>query len=226
MPTGAGPASGGVEPGGPDRAADAEPSGDGRSARRRRNRDRVIDALVELTEEGVEDPSVDVIAQRAGVSYRSVYRYFTDRSEMLGVATERALEWLRPAMVGASGPITPDESLEARIAAIVAARLDAHELVGEGLRSTTRRSFSNRVVHATLVDVRRTSREQIVERFGAELDRFGAGERELRLSAIDQALGLQAIDYLVDERGHGRRQVEALLRGIVRCALAAPEVGG
>ena len=41
---------------------------DGRSARRERTGDAVLDALVEFTTEGADDPSIDDIADRAGVS--------------------------------------------------------------------------------------------------------------------------------------------------------------
>ena len=64
---------------------------DGRRARRERNREAVLDALMELVKEGDDDPSVDDIAARAGVSYRSVYRYFDDRADLFDAATKRAM---------------------------------------------------------------------------------------------------------------------------------------
>ena len=83
---------------------------DGRSARRERNRDAVLDALVELTTEGLDDPSIDDIADRAGVSYRSVYRYFRDRSEMMDEATDRAVAWIKPLVIKADVFVLFDKS--------------------------------------------------------------------------------------------------------------------
>ena len=61
----------------PARAVDApEVPGDGRLARRDRNRIAVLDAAIELFAEGVLDPTPDDVATRAGISARSVYRYF------------------------------------------------------------------------------------------------------------------------------------------------------
>ena len=48
--------------------------GDGRRLRRERNRDAVIEALLDLFGEGNLQPSTDEIAVRSGVSARSLFR--------------------------------------------------------------------------------------------------------------------------------------------------------
>jgi AcrR family transcriptional regulator len=53
---------------------------------------RILDAAAELIdEEGVEAATTRAIADRAGVSYPSLYRFFTDREEILGRLLERHL---------------------------------------------------------------------------------------------------------------------------------------
>ena len=64
---------------------------DGRRARRDRNRERVVDAMLELYREGDLRPSVNTVAERSGVSHRSVFRYFDDLGELCRVAVERQL---------------------------------------------------------------------------------------------------------------------------------------
>jgi len=185
----------------------------------------VLDALVELTTEGQEDPSIDDIADRAGVSYRSVYRYFKDRSEMMDEATDRALSWLQPLLLTASGPVTPDDPLDHRIDSIVDARVEMHLQIADMVRMAMVQSFSNRKINEVFLDSRRVSRGQIADRFQAELTAFSEHECELRISAIDQSLSFQAIDYFINERQHSRDEVERYLRGAIRSALSVPEVG-
>ena len=63
-------------------AAAAPTTEDGRHARRDRNRLAVVDAMLELYVEGNLDPSSDEIAERAGLSPRSLFRYFEDLDDL------------------------------------------------------------------------------------------------------------------------------------------------
>lgn len=198
---------------------------DGRSARRERNRDAVLDALVELTTEGEDDPSIDDIADRAGVSYRSVYRYFKDRSEMMDAATDRAMAWIQPLLLNASGPVAPNDPLDHRIDSIVDARVEVYYQIADMVRQAMIQSFSNRKIDEHFRNARRLSRGQIHDRFHTELKLFTPQECELRISSIDQILSFSAIDYFVSERSHTRQELERYLRGGIRAALSVPEVG-
>ena len=198
---------------------------DGRSARRERNRDAVLDALVELTTEGSDDPSIDDIADRAGVSYRSVYRYFKDRSEMMDAATDRAMAWIQPLFVNASGFINPKDPLDHRIDAVVDARVEVYMQIADMVRAAMMQSFSNRKIHEHFQHLRLISRGQIHDRFHSELKLFTPQECELRISSIDQVLSFPAIDYIIHERKHTREELERYLRGAIRAALTVPEIG-
>lgn len=198
---------------------------DGRSARRERNRDAVLDALVELTTEGAHDPSIDDIADRAGVSYRSVYRYFKDRSEMMDAATDRAMAWIQPLLLNASGPVALNDPLDHRIDSIVDARVEVYFQIADMVRQAMIQSFSNRKIDEHFRNARRMSRRQIHDRFHSELKLFTPQECELRISSIDQVLSFLAIDYIVHERNHTREELERYLRGAIRAALTVPEIG-
>jgi AcrR family transcriptional regulator len=198
---------------------------DGRSARRERNRDAVLDALVELTTEGADDPSIDDIADRAGVSYRSVYRYFKDRSEMMDAATDRAMSWIQPLVMRAIGDAKPNDPLDHRIDAIVDARVELYFQIADMVRAAMVQSFSNRKIHEHFQNVRRISRGQVHDLFHNELKKFTPAECELRITSIDQMLSFQAVDYVMHERNHSREELERYLRGGIRAALTVPEVG-
>ncbi len=195
---------------------------DGRSARRERNRDAVLDALVALTTEGKHEPSIDEIAERAGVSYRSVYRYFDDRTEMMEAATDRALEWIQPLLVDASGPLVPADPIDMRIDSVINARVEVYFKVAEMMRQTMVQSFSNRKIDEHFRNARRISRRQVHDRFHNELKLFSPQEGELRISAIDQTLSFMSLDYMFEERSHSREEVERFLRLAIRTALTSP----
>jgi AcrR family transcriptional regulator len=60
-----------------------------RDAKKDEVRARITDALIELLSEGVADLNHDVIAERAGVGRRTVYRYFPDRESLMQSAWDR-----------------------------------------------------------------------------------------------------------------------------------------
>lgn len=199
------------------------PIADGRSARRERNREAVIDAFIDLIMNGENEPSVDDIADKAGVSYRSVYRYFEDRSDMMAAAADRAMQWIRPLLVEASGPYKADDPLDHRIDSVVDARSEVYAQIAEVLRTALLRSHSKPYVANELYQARELLREQINVRFATELDKFSPRERELRLTSIDQTLQFQSLDYVIHERGHTREELERYLRGQIRLALITAE---
>lgn len=96
---------------------DVEPA-DGRAARSHRTRRAIIDAMRALHAEGDLRPTVPRIAERAGVSLRTVWQQFTDREALLVEAVRRDREILRSLVTR----IDPDQPLAARVEAFAAQR--------------------------------------------------------------------------------------------------------
>ena len=84
---------------------------DGRTARRIANRNRILDAALELGAERT-DVTVEDIAQRAGVSERSIYNHFPSVRELIAGMYERGAEKLRPLFAYLP---SPQDRLEDRI---------------------------------------------------------------------------------------------------------------
>jgi AcrR family transcriptional regulator len=57
-----------------------------------RNRQRLLDATIELILHAGGEPSRDAIAERAGVGIGTLYRHFPDRQSLLDAAARHALE--------------------------------------------------------------------------------------------------------------------------------------
>ena len=75
------------------------PGGRRRSAIRDRNREAVLDAVLDLFSEDNLSPGPEEVAERAGLSVRSVYRYFDDHDALSRAAIERQLERRGPLLL-------------------------------------------------------------------------------------------------------------------------------
>ena len=85
---------------------------DGRRKRSEASRERVADALLELLREGKVRPSADAVAQRAGVSRRTVFNRFRNLGGLARDLHERQFSDVRSAM-----PALPEKgTLEQRLA--------------------------------------------------------------------------------------------------------------
>ncbi len=110
-------------------APDTSPTAttDGRQLRRERNREAVVEALLDLYRDGVLQPSSEEIAERSGLSPRSLFRYFDDVEDLVRAAIGRQQERAIPLI-----PIDaePEAPLETKITALVEQRFRLFEAVG------------------------------------------------------------------------------------------------
>ncbi len=97
-------------PAGEPPAGDREPA-DGRSARSHRSRRAIVNAMRELHAEGDLRPTAPRVAERAGVSLRTVWQQFADMETLLVEASRRDNEIMRSLIT----VIDPDQPLAARI---------------------------------------------------------------------------------------------------------------
>ena len=69
---------------------------DGRQSRTLRSRRALCEACLDLVQEGVLQPSADQIAERAGLSRRSVFNHFSDLSALYDDVVEAGLRRCAP----------------------------------------------------------------------------------------------------------------------------------
>src|SRR3954467_8242625 len=105
---------------------------DGRRLRREQNRESVVDALVELFEEGDYTPSSATIAARAGISPRSLFRYFDDVDDLNRAAVERHLNMHRALF---DVDVDPDAPTASKVEQFIEARVRLHETVAPAARA-------------------------------------------------------------------------------------------
>jgi AcrR family transcriptional regulator len=107
------------------------PRVDGRTARSERTRNAIVDAHVQLIQEGDLRPTADRIAKLAGVSLRALWSHFADMEALFAASGERILE-NRDAVFE---PIPADLPLPRRIEAYCRQRARMLEQIGPAARA-------------------------------------------------------------------------------------------
>lgn len=166
---------------------------DGRHARRDRNRYAVVDAYLALVREGRARPSVAEVAERSGVSHRSVFRYFADKDELARTAIERQVAFAMPLV---SLTVSPDAPLEERIDKFVERRLELWESLGPVARLSRALASSQPLIEAELRASRKFFRAQVKHLFARELDARSTAERRHLLAALDVVTSFEVSDLL------------------------------
>jgi len=98
---------------------------DGRTARAIRTREAIVDACIALVDEGDLRPTAPRIAERAGVSVRSVFQHFDDLETLFAMVAGRVVGRLAQLYV----TIDPSLPVEERIEQFVAQRRTVLEAV-------------------------------------------------------------------------------------------------
>jgi AcrR family transcriptional regulator len=141
------------------------PSADGRLARSERTRVAIVEALRALIIEGDLRPTAPRVAERAGVSVRTVWQHFEDVEALLIEAGRRDLEIATTYVV----PIDPALPREERIRLLVDARarmFEAMAPVWRAARLHTPFSAQLRINRDVFMDL---ARQEVAQIFAAEL---------------------------------------------------------
>lgn len=172
----------------PSTDVDDTPS-DGRQLRRLRNIDAVRSVILDMYEHR-EHPDLDTVADRAGLTVRSIYRYHADLDAAISDALQSRVDEIY-AVWGAQRLPSPDEPLADRVAAMLDHRLALEEL-GRPLRQT---------VQVTSPDPRFDA--QVIEVFGPEFDRLSDGERDVAQASVCFLLRPRQLRSMIEFPHHG-----------------------
>ncbi|MEA3054666.1 MAG: hypothetical protein QOD30_98 [Actinomycetota bacterium] len=177
---------------------------DGRRLRRQQNREAVLDALVELFDEGDYTPGTTKVAERAGISARSLFRYFDDVDDLHRAAIERSRLTAAPLAVM---DIDPDAPTAEKVIAFVEARVRLHEAVGNAERATRLSAHRHDVIAAQLREGRAFFRNQARAVFAPELEVADAA----LLPAVDALTSIETYDLYRTTHGLSRTRAIAAL---------------
>jgi len=190
---------------------------DGRRARGERARASVLDAILDLIQEGDLKPTAERVAERAGVSLRLVFHHFADLESLYAAAADRQFERLRRLRK----PIPSDGPFDLRLDAFLRQRIRLWERIAPVRRAgLLLEPFSN-AIGDRLREARSFARVEAATVFRLEIETFPRLERAEVIAALDAASAWHTWEVL---RRHQDLTIETARRIVARMitALVAP----
>lgn len=188
---------------------------DGRLARSERSRRAVVDALLDLLESGDAMPTAARIAERAGVSLRSVFQHFENLEVLLATAAERQMERLRPLLE----PIDRAGPLGERVSTFALRRSRLLEAIAPVRRAALREETRSTVVAERLTRARAAGRTEVERVFAIELARMAEPIRRDVVAALAAAASFSTWEelrrYQKLSPARARRTLERMLAALL-----------
>lgn len=189
---------------------------DGRVRRGVRSREAIVAALMDLVGRGILQPTVQQVAERAGVGVRSVFRHFSEMETLYRAMDARLEAEARPL-------ITSTErggSLDDRIAALVRQRAAFFERIAPYKRSGNLVRWRSPFLQERHVNLHRLLRGDLMRWF-PEL----AGAPAALVEAVDLATSFEAWERLRFDRQLGTKAATAAVEAAVLALLRGVSAG-
>jgi TetR/AcrR family transcriptional regulator, regulator of autoinduction and epiphytic fitness len=193
----------------------AADSRDGRTVRAERTRRALVDALLALVDEGDLRPTAERIAERAGVSERSLFQHFPDREQLFEAVASQQYERVMPTLqpVDASLPL-PD-----RIDAFVEQRGRLYELSKGVRRAASLLEPDSGAVAGWLATARKAGAADVERVFRGELERAPEEEAPAMRAALVSASAWTAWESYRFHQGLGVARARAAMRATISALL-------
>ncbi|HEX6859962.1 MAG TPA: TetR/AcrR family transcriptional regulator [Caulobacteraceae bacterium] len=175
---------------------------DGRRRRSQDSRARIVAAMLELVNAGEYSPAAELVAARAGVGLRTVFRHFTDMDSLYREMSEVIEAELRAVVETPFEAATP----RGRVLELVRRRAWAYEKIGQFKRSTAANRHRSRFLEADQARFVEIAREILRRQAPPEVVKD-----KLKFEALDALLSFEAWDRLrTHQRLTPRRATEVL----------------
>ncbi len=186
---------------------------DGRRARGERARTAVVDAILDLLQQGDLKPTAERVAERAGVSLRLVFHHFADLEALYAAAADRQFERLRPLIK----PIPNDGAFERRLETFLRQRVRMWERIAPIRRASLLLEPFSKELSRCLDHARAFAREEAAAVFRSEIEKFPRTARAEVVAALDAASAWQTWEVL---RRHQQLSIENARRVTARIIAA------
>ncbi|MBV9661950.1 MAG: TetR/AcrR family transcriptional regulator [Acidimicrobiales bacterium] len=177
---------------------------DGRTARRERNRQEVVEAALTLVDEGEADPSIEQLTKRSGLSARSIFRYFDGLDDLRREVMRRHFDRVEPL-----GEI-PDPGqgrFDQRVKSFVETRIRLNEAMAGQARTARLRAPYSSVIANDIREYRGVLDAQVRKHFAPELKGRSRAEADDLVTVVDVLMSFDGWDLLVSEHSRSRPQV-------------------
>jgi AcrR family transcriptional regulator len=188
---------------------------DGRTARAVRTREAIVDACIALVDEGDVRPTASKVAERAGVSVRSVFQHFDDLEGLYAAIANRLVDRLRGVRVVVDDTLPLDE----RIADLVRNRSRALEILTPIRRAAAVHAPFSPEVRARLDAGHMMLRSELERVFADELAKRNEPARTQLLDALDTTLSWPSWENLRKLNGRSQEDAEVILEQMVTAML-------
>lgn len=188
---------------------------DGRRLRRDRNKDLVLDQVIRLFVEGNLSPSLSEVAEAAGVSLRSIYRYFEYPDQLTFEAIDR--------YVTQSGQVpglcrlgqgTTSEKIDNYFEACVS----VHRVDAAVNRAAQIAGVENPLVWEILDAKRRTTEAMLIEHFADELAGLDGRSREIAIEAMLLVCQIENLEHTLGRNPNDTQMVRSVGRLLLMAA--------
>ncbi|MFC5927099.1 TetR/AcrR family transcriptional regulator [Micromonospora vulcania] len=193
---------------------------DGRTARAERTRAAIVEAHLALISEGDLRPTGERIAERAGISLRTLWTNFKDMETLFEASGAEVLRQ----QDAAYRPISPGLPLAKRVDAYCRQRARLLQLIAPSARAAQMRELVSDQLHRNRLKHIDRVRGEVEELFAAELEQAGRGREQL-LHALVGASMWPAWSMLRDGLGLGVDQARAVMARTVGALLAEVAAG-
>jgi len=189
---------------------------DGRSLRRERNRQDIVDALLGLIENGETEISAALIASKAGLSERSIFRYFDDVNDLYRSVCDLAFsKEIEYALIDDAGV----GSLDTKIENFVNQRVRIYTMNEKIAPAARSFAFKNPIIKNQLVVGRKLLRTQIIKHFAEELSVFDKHQQQVAVAIIDSLTTFEYYDMMRSDQKMSVQAIKSVLAESIRKAL-------
>jgi AcrR family transcriptional regulator len=189
---------------------------DGRSLRRERNRQDIVDALLGLIENGEIDITAALIASKAGLSERSIFRYFDDVSDLHRSVCDQAFsKEIALALIDDAGT----GSLDTKIENFINQRVRIYTMNEKIAPAARSFAFKNPIIKNQIVRGRKLLRIQIIKHFEVELSALDKQQQQAAVAIIDSLTTFESYDMMRSDQKMSVHTIKSILTESIRKAL-------
>ncbi|MET7947222.1 TetR/AcrR family transcriptional regulator [Micromonospora sp. NPDC005324] len=188
---------------------------DGRTARAERTRAAIVEAHLALISEGDLRPTGERIAERAGISLRTLWTNFKDMETLFEASGAEVLRQ----QDAAYRPISPGLPMAKRVDAYCRQRARLLQLIAPSARAAQMREPVSEQLHRNRLKHIERVRDEVEALFAVELAEAGPGREQL-LNALVATSTWQAWSMLRYGLGLGVDQARAVMARTVGALLA------
>ena len=181
---------------------------DGRVQRGERTRVAIVSALLDLLDHGVVEPPSQQIADRAGVSVRSIFQHFDDIESLYGALARAQAERTRALFEA----LDTDGDLATRIDQLGAHRSTLFENIAPVRHALGARARSSPAVRQRLDEASLRLRTQVERQFATEFVASAEDDRRPLIEALDLLWSFDSWDRLRTAQRLTVEESEATLR--------------